>query len=438
MQLLTPNILSSNLKQAFAWHQGAVVSRGNFWADVHEMADSLPEAPYQFNLCENRYLFCVCLLAAAKRGQISLLPPSNQMAVIQEILQDYPNAYLASEHDPQLASVYWFKAQVARSGNEANQINIDWKTCWLTAFTSGSTGNPKPCLHNFETFRISADMAVRSLGLTQQRLLMLSTTPPQHMYGLETSIFWPLFSNLILHDSRPFFPEDIRLTIENAVWPVVLATTPTHLRSLNNSVEPWHNLHGIISATDVLSEKLAAETGAILGQSPREIYGSTETLSIACRDTTQESFWTPYLGSRIYQDTDGQTFLESPHLPEMTLLQDSISVLKDGSFEVLGRQQDMIKIGGKRASLTELNRRLKDIEGVEDGFCFVQSADTGVNRLAAVVVGCLDKQTIRHGLQPYVDEVFLPRKIFYVAAIPRNQAGKLLNSEMEKLLANLI
>ena len=42
------------------------------------------------------------------------------------------------------------------------------------------------------------------------------------------------------------------------------------------------------------------------------------------------------------------------------------------------------------------------------------------------------------GLQPYLDEVFLPRKIHYVSAIPRNEVGKLTKAEMEKILAGLI
>jgi acyl-coenzyme A synthetase/AMP-(fatty) acid ligase len=57
--------------------------------------------------------------------------------------------------------------------------------------------------------------------------------------------------------------------------------------------------------------------------------------------------------------------------------------------------------------------------------------------LTAVVVSQLSKQAIRQALQPYVDEVFLPRKIHFVTAIPRNPAGKLVRNELDKLLAGL-
>lgn len=257
------------------------------------------------------------------------------------------------------------------------------------------------------------------------------------MYGLETSVFWPLFSSLVLHDGRPFFPEDIRRVVETAPWPAVLATTPTHLRSLTKTNGSWANLVGVLSATDVLSEQLARETDAVLGQSPREIYGSTETLSFACREILRESLWQPYASSRLIQEGTGLTYLESPHLQAPAQLQDAFSVEADGRFAVLGRDIDMVKIGGKRASLAELNQRLKDIAGVEDGFCFVHEGGPSEGRLVAVVVSRLDKQGVLEGLQPYVDSVFLPRKIVFVAAIPRNEAGKLPKAEMEKLLAGL-
>ncbi len=430
--------MDSNSARPFACHEGRVVSRGNLWADVNSLAAKMPDRPYLFNLCENRYLFCVCLLAAAARGQICLLPPAGQMAVILEIVSDYPDAYIASERDPQQAGLAWFAAQSPRSDSPAAQPDFDWQRTTVIAFTSGSTGRPKPCPHNLNTFKTSAEMAVRSLGLWEQQLLMLSTTPPQHMYGLETSVFWPLFSHLVLHDGRPFFAEDIRHAIKTSPWPAVLASTPTHLRSLTKADAPWANLAAIVSATDTLSEKLAGEIKASLGQSPREIYGSTETLSFASRETLHENLWRPYPGCRLLHDENGQTSLASAHLPEPVPLQDSVQSQDDGRFAILGRHQDMVKIGGKRASLTELNRRLKDIDGVADGFCFIQTGGTNEGRLAAVVVSHLDKQAIRQGLQPYVDEVFLPRKIHFVAVIPRNETGKLVKDELEKLVAGLV
>ncbi len=139
----------------------------------------------------------------------------------------------------------------------------------------------------------------------------------------------------------------------------------------------------------------------------------------------------------MIQEDSGLTCLESPHLQTPILLQDTFKVEADGRFAVLGRDIDMVKIGGKRASLSDLNQRLKDIAGVDDGFCFVQQGGASDGRLVAVVVSRLARQSILEGLQPYVDSVFLPRKVYFVGSIPRNEAGKLPKAEMGKLLAGL-
>lgn len=417
----------------FAWYAGRVVSRGQLWADVRQLATQLPNKAYLFNVCENRYLFCVCLLAGLTRGQICLLPPSSQAAVIEEIQRDYPGAYLAGDGVLPAIGLDCFEVTAPDSEQAADAVDIDWQACAVIAFTSGSTGRAKPCAHSLHTFASSASMAVASLGLADQQRLVISTTPPQHMYGLETSVFWPLFSRLILHDGRPFFAEDIRRLVADAPWPSMLASTPTHLRALLSASGDWSRLRGIISATDTLSDKLAGELAAVLGSSPQEIYGSTETLSFASRQSVLDSLWQPYAGCQLAQMETGQTQLQSPHLPQATELQDVLQLHCDGRFAVSGRHGDMLKIGGKRASLSEMNRRLLDVAGVEDGFCYVM--DNG--RLAAVVVGQLDKSAIRAGLQPFVDEVFLPRKLHFVTAIPRNASGKLLKAELDRLLAQL-
>ncbi|MDD2761709.1 MAG: AMP-binding protein [Methylomonas sp.] len=434
MPIKSHPLLSSN-DQPFAVHDGRLLSRGELWADVRALAEKLPDRPYVFNLCENRYLFCICLLAAATRGQICLLPPSGRPAVIADILKDYPRALVACDK----FQAYDFDTvhiAAPRTGNPASAPEYDWAKPSVIAFTSGSTGKPKPCVHSLETFGISAGMAVRALDLTNRRLSMVSTTPQQHMYGLETSVFWPLFSELVLYDERPFFPEDIRLCIAGAPYPALLLTTPTHLRTLVKTEGRWPNLAGVISATDTLSERAAREIAAILGQSPREIYGSTETLSFACRDTLRTALWQPYAGVKIIRSAD-RTLLESPHLPSPVRLQDTLEPQADGRFDVLGRNADMVKIGGKRTSLSELNKRLTDIEGVEDGFCLLQTTGKNAGRLAAVVVSHLDKPSIRKRLLVHLDEVFVPKTIYFVEAIERCATGKLSLAAREKLLAEL-
>ena len=76
-----------------------------------------------------------------------------------------------------------------------------------------------------------------------------------------------------------------------------------------------------------------------------------------------------------------------PGLGEVPLA-DAVEPLTEGRFRLLGRRADVVKLGGRRASLADLNRLLADIEGVQDGV-FVAPEDLESNpaaRLTAYVV----------------------------------------------------
>lgn len=421
----------------FALRHGVLLSRGRLWSDARALAEGLPDRPYLLNLCEDRYLFCVTLLAALCRGQICLLPPSGRAGVLREVLGEFPDCYQAGEREPAEPVCPWFAIAQPKPAGSAAAVDFPADQTALIAFTSGSTGRPKACRHRLGTFRVSARQALASLNLEKARLLLVSTTPQQHMYGLETSIFWPLFSSLVLHAGRPFFPEDIRATLRGAPLPCLLATTPTHLSALARSGGEWPNLEGILCSTASLAEDLARQAEAATGAVVREILGSTETLSFATRRTTGETLWRPYREAGLRPEGREAAWLSSPHLESPVLLEDRFRIEPDGRFQLLGRSGDMIKIGGKRGSLADLNRRLATIEGVDDGLFYTYRNSRGECRTGAVVVSRLHKDDILAALRSYVDEVFLPRRVHYVERIPRNLLGKVLGEEFLTVVKDL-
>jgi len=424
-------------ERPFALFQDRVISRGQLWRDVSALAKRLPAKSHVLNLCQNRYLFCVCLLAAASRGQICLLPSSAHNRVLYDILKDYPDAYLAGEQTPEMAGVCWFEVDLpaSRAGSDINAARIDWTRAGIVAFTSGSTGKPKPCPHSLLSLLTSARMALAALDWATSRRLMISTTPPQHMYGLETSVFWPLSSDLLLYDGRPFYPGDVQAALTASPWPALLLTTPAHLRSLTKTRHDWANLAGVLSATDTLPHALAAAAKAALGIETWEIYGSTETLSFAYRQTLSARAWRLYPGCRLYRERNrGTVCLEARHLPEVAVLSDRLRLLDAGRFAALGRDADMLKVAGKRASLSDLNRILCEIAGVDDGVFYPVDDGSTEPRLAAFVVSRLSAAELRSALRTRIDDVFLPRKIQRVAAIPRSATGKITRQALEQLL----
>ena len=215
----------------------------------------------------------------------------------------------------------------------------------------------------------------------------------------------------------------------------MLVTTPVHLRALVQSGVVLPPLAGIVSATAPLSRELAAEAEARFDCEVRELFGSTETCVIARRRTAREAAWTPLPGVRIAALEDA-TEVRAAHLPAPVQLADRMEVDAEGRFILRGRQSDLLEIAGKRASLGDLTRRLLDIPGVEDACVFQPAVAPGeVARVAALVVAPTRSEAqILDALRAGVDPAFLPRPLRKVAALPRNETGKLPRAELLDLL----
>jgi acyl-coenzyme A synthetase/AMP-(fatty) acid ligase len=107
-----------------------------------------------------------------------------------------------------------------------------------------------------------------------------------------------------------------------------------------------------------------------------------------------------------------------------------------------GRNVDMIEIAGKRASLSDLTRRLLDIPGVRDAVVFqpsdAEAEAQGVGRVhrvaAAVVAPDLSASDILGAMARSVDPAFLPRPLLLVPELPRNEVGKTGRAQLLALL----
>ena len=111
-----------------------------------------------------------------------------------------------------------------------------------------------------------------------------------------------------------------------------------------------------------------------------EIYGSTETGALALRRTARATRWLPMDGVQL-ERVDGATLGRGAHFASPVKLLDELVVERNGSFTLLGRQADLIKIAGRRASLAGLNLLLQDLPGLEDGV-FYLPADRQSHRAA--------------------------------------------------------
>ncbi|NOT84051.1 MAG: AMP-binding protein [Methylococcaceae bacterium] len=429
-----PDTVAENLLTDFYITQQGAHSRADLFAHAQAFSIQLPEKAYAVNLCQNRYLFIVAYLAVMLRNQITLLPPNQSPRTLSDLLSAYTPAYCITDSIEAAP-----KQDTVLISEELLTLNtvifppIDQNRILSISFTSGSTGKPKAIAKNWREFQACAQLAIHHFNLANKAMTIVSTVPPQHMYGLETSLFWPLFSRLSVHNSRPFFPEDIRYTLQTNIGTNrLLISTPTHLKACSNSQITWPAVEKVLSSTAPMAIELARHLEDCFNAPLFELLGSTETLSYASRQPVRSEQWQPYQGITL-NEQHGVFSLHSGHLQQPVILDDTFSVAENGAFTLQGRSTDLIKIAGKRASLVELNALLNAISGVEEGLFFSDNHE----RLSIVVVSALSNKTIMNELRPAIDPVFLPRRIIRTPSLPRNATGKLIKTELDALTRGL-
>ena len=432
-----PLLRSFELDSVFAYRAGVRISVSQFLHDTRELARQLPDHGFVLNVCNDRYRFCVGFAAALVRGKVTLLPPNQTADTLERLRSAYADVYRLTDAAapgcpfPTMA----FPRLAAYDGAEAAIPAIPPLQTAALMFTSGSTGEPVPHEKTWRTLVESGAAEASRLALGRGTAV-LGTVPAQHMYGLESTILMPLQGGLALNGARPLYPADVCEALDAMPRPRVLVTTPVHLRALVAERGAVPAVDMIVCATAPLSPQLAAQAEARFGAPLQEIYGCTEAGQVATRRTVDTAEWHALPGLRLRQDERG-TWVRGGHVNEEILLNDMIELRGRERFLLHGRNADLVNIAGKRTSLAHLNYHLNSIEGVRDGV-FVLPDDSGaaVPRLMAFVVAPeVTREAVLDALRSRVDAAFMPRPLHFVAALPRNDTGKLPRAALQALAA---
>ncbi len=257
--------------RVFAWRAGCARNVEQFLADVAALAAHAGSQRYCVNLCEDRYRFLVAFGAAVAGRRITLLPAARTVTVVAELRTAYPDAEVISDDTVERAlAAPGARATLASLIPDQAEIAI--------GFTSGSTATPSPHRKRWGAFKASS---ARLLELVASHLpeaaapTLVATVPPQHMFGLETSVLLPLFGRVAVHAGRPLLPADIARALAEVPEPRVLVSTPLHLENLVASATRLPTVALVLCATAPLRAELAQAVEAELGTELREIFGST-------------------------------------------------------------------------------------------------------------------------------------------------------------------
>jgi acyl-coenzyme A synthetase/AMP-(fatty) acid ligase len=417
---------------------GAPITAGEVRAAAKRAAGSIaPGAGPVFLHSDSAALLAAGLLAGASLGRTIAILPHAQSAYLAEV-GAAPGSLLI-DHPAQGG-----EAKLALgAGGEATFAFDDEFDPSLIFFTSGSTGAPKQAPKKMSQIDAEASYWVEWFAARADHVA--GSVSHQHIYGLIFRIAVPIMAGWRTTDRQAFTWETLMTEITTRS---VVVTSPAHLTRIPpglHSVRPAF----VLSSGQALPLAGALEADRLFGAPPVEILGSTETGGVAIRQRRDDSEpWTALGGVTLNLDGEGVLNVGSPFAGGQTQrMGDRAEILSDGRFRLLARIDRIVKIEGKRVSLTRVEGAVAGLPAVREVVALALGP-AGSEQLAAIIVLSAEgaeelaslgafrfTRQLRKRLSDGLEPAERPKRWRFLEAIPVNSQGKRVIADLERLFA---
>jgi acyl-coenzyme A synthetase/AMP-(fatty) acid ligase len=431
--------LDSLLKRFYAGADFEFDPAGEKGAGLLETASAIREAasrkaPEESSVClysEDRGFIMAAILAALSGGPELILPHVLTEQVIIDACRAGKTKTVISE---KMQTLPEHLLQIVPEKNESSPKSLsltrDLDVPFLWLYSGGSTGRPiiwpKTPLNLFgeaiylkEYFKITPDD------------LILASVSPRHIYGLLFSVLLPFVARARIIKGSPVFPAEI-IERASSSRSTIYIGAPLHYKAL------------AVGGTDPGSVRLAFSSGGFLDKAHslafsktakapvEEVYGSTETGGIAHRSRMRDETGFKAFPVISWKIEEERLMVKSPFISPSLPLDDKgyfltgdRAGLSGEGFELFGRVDNVVKVGGNRVELDAVEQKIRTLETIKDVFIFQVSSKQGRDsEVAAIVVSSLDIKELKKLFRRMLSPVEMPRHILKVDAIPVTPAGK--------------
>jgi len=391
---------------------------------------------------DNSFYYACALFGCWCAGKTPVLAPAHMLADASGGIE-FDGIIAAGGFDAGTKPVV--RLDAAEAVSPANP-NIH-ATSDLVLFTSGSTGRPAKVHRKIHNIEAELDVLETLFGEMIGAGRVFSTVSHRHVYGLLFRLLWPLVTCRAFATFDLEFPEQL-LGAESAGN--ALVSSPALLKRIGHLTEsaatPWN---AVFTSGGLLPARASADARRLLGCSPVEVLGSTETSGVAWRQQQAGGgeHWHTLPEVRIRQDDAGFLEVSSPFtgLSNWCRMGDKVRLETNRSFELLGRGDHIVKIEEKRVSLAEIEQYATQLPSVEDAAAV--ALEDGVRQYVGLVVQLSEagmselesrgrkqlSNSIRQSLRGKLDPVAVPKQFRYIDGIPVNSQGKRQPAVIHKL-----
>lgn len=311
--------------------------------------------------------------------------------------------------------------------------------------TSGSGGEAKTIVKTAAQIESEARTLASAIPFGRGKTAVLGSVSPQHMYGLTFRFALPLLMGWAMIRRQNAYPElllSASLNVPSDYQNVWIAS-PALLNRFGENRD-WAALNGRMAGIVSAGGELPPQTAALLEQyavRPYEVYGSTETGIIACRQ--KQSLWQPFPNVSV-RNTGKSVEISSPWTGGVQYIADCIETHEEG-FALLGRQDRIIKLADKRISLNQIEHELLKHPWIADAHCALHPKHGRIAVWAALdtegITAWLGQgrtaviAALKQHLAQTQDTAALPRYWRFTDRLPRNGQGKITAADFQTALA---
>lgn len=377
----------------------------------------------------DRVAWLSVFLAAIKTGAVVLPMEPRDTSALCEAARQQSAAVLVEDSGVQVLA-----AGRARAGY------------FLIKLTSGTTGASKALPFTEAEMMADGAQIMRTMSISGQDQ-NYAILPLGHSYGL---------GNLVM----PFFMAGVGIVMGSSPYPQVMAQELTRysctvlplvpplvkaLSMVTLEKEALSKLRLVISAGSALPAKIAERFRVNTGLSVHNFYGSSETGGI-CFDRSggltlaDGSVGTAMEGVELSIGEDQSIQVRSAALchaayPDgVCTLHDFGKLVEGGVLQLIGRHADIVKVAGRRVSLSEVEAALCAIDAVTDAYVSSRTGRSGETRCVALFSGDIEADAVRCLLKSVLPTWKIPKQLWRVDSIPYTSRGKKDRSQLEDLV----
>lgn len=429
----------------------AYVLSGYTYEDIYAMAADLQQRHFSADAAESvclctkdRAVTAAALLAALSRPVTLVLPYAFSAEVLARTYKSHTFSKAIADSSVELPAGI---KTVYPDSNLPGERKLDTTgmrhpdSVFVKLFTGGSTQRPRTWSKTIRNLFGEAIYHAQKLEVSPNDIFA-ATVPPYHIYGLLFSVLTPLVASASVINGELTYPHEIQEAV-NGNRASILISIPLHYKMLSGMNFKADPLRFALSSAAKLEPADSRAFYLQTGLGITEIFGSTETGGIASRLCTREQpHFTPFdcidwkIADRLLAI---RSDFISPELPVDSegffITSDRANAVGPNGFELAGRADRIVKVGGKRVDLEEVRSAIAAMPKVKDAavICTENSGTRG-NEIQALVAAKLESSEIRHYLQDRIPDYAVPRRIRVVEQIPVSSAGKYDNAGIKKLL----